>query len=114
MGRKTKDYNHTYISFMPSNWMMKAFEVPGRDTMKVANLLWLSYSWKWGTAPKAKKNVWITNDMGVWFGINPKTRTRALDRLAEAGLIEFVQRGRGVTPVVRLIFTKITKGKADD
>ena len=111
MGRKTVSYNHTFISLIPSPWMKKAFKVPGRDTMKIANLLWLSYSWKWNHPPKAKKNVWITNKMCEWFEIDPKTRTRALERLAEAGLIEFVQRGRGKTPVVRLIFTKVSKAE---
>ena len=110
MGKKNVNYNHTYISLIPSPWMKKAFQVPGRDTMKVANLLWLSYSWKWNHHPQSR-NVWISNKMGEWFGLDPKTRTRALDRLAEAGLIKFVQRGRGKTPVVTLIFTKVNKAE---
>ena len=81
------------------------------DTIKVACLLWLSYSFGWRKSAQNQKEVWINNFMCTWFGITPRTRTRALDRLAEAGLIEWITRGSGKTPTVRLIFTRHRKAK---
>ena len=93
------------------NWMRKAFELPGRDTIKVALLLWQAYSWEWRKKPNEQKKVWITNNVSEWFGIHPRTRTRALDLMADAGLIEWIDRGSGKTPKVKLIFTRVRKGK---
>jgi hypothetical protein len=107
---KPKDYKHTYIGYVPSNWLEKAFALPGRDTAKVAVLLWLSYSFGWHKGKGSQDIVHVTDAMAAWFHVQPKSRNRAMDRLVEAGLCSYVTHGVGKRPIVRLHHTKIRRG----
>ena len=97
---------------VPMYWFQNAALLPGRDVFKIAMVLWYLKGLK--NTGKNKDVVYINRWTAAQFGVAPRTLKNCLDALAEAKLIKYIKQGRGQRPVVKLIHTKIRKGKVSD
>ena len=114
---KKGHFSAHFIRYIPAPWLQKACALEGRDTVKVAMVVWLLWSQKQGKDkqgdPKTNNPniVWANNWMFSQFHVAPRSASRAL-RVSKANLISFVKGGPGTVgqrPVVRLLFVKTVK-----
>ena len=97
---------------VPMYWFHKAALLPGRDVFKIAMILWYLKGLK--NTGENKDIIYLNNWTAAQFGIAPRTMKNCLDALVEAKLLQYIKQGKGQRPVVKLIYTKIRKGKVSD
>ena len=82
---------------LPLSWLSSACSIPGGNALAVALAIWFVAG-----CEKRRDQLKLTTKTLNLFGVNPSAKSRALEALKRAGLID-VQTKRGKNPLVTIL-----------